>query len=49
MCKQKVDNLSHDFKSLSDQFDGLLKFFMNIVSDRISNLEKDIAALKEKK
>ena len=44
----KMDHLSTDFRSLSAQFDGLLKFFMNMVGERISTLEKDVAALKEK-
>lgn len=44
----KMDHLSTDFRSLSDQFDGLLKFFMNMVGERISTLEKDVATLKEK-
>ncbi len=45
---EKIDHLSTDFRSLSAQFDGLLKFFMNMVGERISTLEKDVAALKEK-
>ena len=45
---EKIDHLSTDFRSLSAQFDGLLKFFMNMVGERINTLEKDVAALKEK-
>ena len=45
---EKIDHLSTDFRSLSAQFDGLLKFFMNMVGERISTLEKDVAALKAK-
>ncbi len=44
----KMDYLSTDFRSLSAQFDGLLKFFMNMVGERINTLEKDVAALKGK-
>ncbi len=48
MMSEKIDHLSTDFRSLSDQFDGLLKFFMNMVGERISTLEKDVAILKAK-
>ena len=48
VMSEKIDHLSTDFRSLSTQFDGLLKFFMNMVGERISTLEKDVAALKEK-
>ena len=48
VMSEKIDHLSTDFRSLSDQFDGLLKFFMNMVGERISTLEKDVATLKAK-
>ena len=48
VMSEKIDHLSTDFRSLSAQFDGLLKFFMNMVGERISTLEKDVAALKAK-
>ena len=48
VMSEKIDHLSTDFRSLSAQFDGLLKFFMNMVGERINTLEKDVAALKNK-
>jgi outer membrane murein-binding lipoprotein Lpp len=48
VMSEKIDHLSTDFRSLSSQFDGLLKFFMNMVGERINTSEKDVATLKEK-